>query len=109
MREIICYCLQDDPESEELEIFRETKKNIETEAFKRIMGKTPKMQLYIKTDSPDPFWENKLVAKKLADEGEAAFPLVFLDGVIYRSGKFIETKKLAAILGIGISIQREKE
>lgn len=52
MREIICYCLQDDPESEELEIFRETKKAIETEAFKRIMEKTPEMQLYIKTDSP---------------------------------------------------------
>lgn len=109
MREIICYCLQDDPESEELEIFRETKKAIETEAFKRIMEKTPEMQLYIKTDSPETFRKNRLVAQKLVDEGEAAFPLVFLDGAIYRSGKFIEMKELAALLNIGISIQREEE
>ncbi|EUJ27589.1 hypothetical protein LMUR_08624 [Listeria grayi FSL F6-1183] len=49
------------------------------------------------------------MAQKLVDEGEAAFPLVFLDGAIYRSGKFIEMKELAALLNIGISIQREEE
>lgn len=108
MREIICYCLQDDPESEELEIFRGTKKAIESEEFKKIMEETPEMQLYIKTDSPEAFRKNRLVAQKLMEEGEAAFPLVFLDGSSYRSGEFIEMEELAAILNIGISIQREE-
>lgn len=108
MINISCYCLADDENCLELEVF----KSIHDESFRNSYNlhseEKLSTHLYIKSESNIPFTKNELVDKELKKDGDNALPLVIINNEIIKHGDLLSVEELSDLLGIGISTQSDE-
>ncbi|MGE6261369.1 arsenic metallochaperone ArsD family protein [Heyndrickxia sporothermodurans] len=108
MINISYYCLVDNENCLELEVF----KSLHNENFRNSynLHSEDKLitHLYIKSESSTPFFQNELVDKELNKDGDNALPLVIINNEIIKRGDLLTVEELSDLLGIGISIQTDE-
>lgn len=108
MMNIRYYCLENDENCLELEVF----KSIHDEDFRNtysLYGKEElSTHLYIKSESSIPFAQDELVAEALKREGDHALPIVICNNEIIKRGAYLSAEELSKLLDIGISTQSDE-